>query len=205
MSSFLSLPYPGPPIHCAVLQSNDPACFTSLLHSSLVMRSARSMASARLSNSKYLSSASIRLPASTEISRQAVRVSLRCTSFIGASIAVMGPFSVVAKASIKSAFRPMVAVRHEKQKCGLNYGRDQMKGFLLLRHPFHPAFTEQRVRSPYSFEEFPLGPQISGPFFCPRLCFPFPLLETKQCHPPNTLSLTRSNASTRTNSRLRLL
>lgn len=110
---FLSLSYPGPPIHCAVLQSNDPACFTSLLHSSLVMRSARSMASARLSNSKYLSSASIRLPASTEISRQAVRVSLRCTSFMGASIAVMSAFIVVAMASIKSGVRPTGAVRYE--------------------------------------------------------------------------------------------
>jgi hypothetical protein len=109
----LFLPYPGPPIHCAVLQSNAPACFTSLLHSSLLMRSARSIASARLSNSKYLSSASIRLPASAESWRQAVRVSLRCTSFIGASIAVMGALIVVAMASIKSDVRPMVAVRYE--------------------------------------------------------------------------------------------
>ena len=40
-----------------------------------------------------------------------------------------------------------------------------MKGFLLLRHPFHLAFTGQGPNSPYSFEELPLGPHISGLFF----------------------------------------
>lgn len=68
-------------------------------------------------------------------------------------------------------FGSMAAVRHEKQSAGSIAGGDQMKGFLLLRHPFHLAFTWPGPSSPYSFEKFPLGPHISGPFFCLRYAF----------------------------------
>lgn len=49
-----------------------------------------------------------------------------------------------------------------------------MRDLSFRRHPFHLAFTGQGSNSPYSFEEFPLGPPTSGLFLpAATLSIPF--------------------------------